>query len=53
MGTTVNLGNHFESLDVTLERSRADAGAGRIKPAEDVFDRLEAKYTRMAEEREE
>ncbi len=39
------------SLNVTLERSRADAKAGRVKPAEDVLDRLEAKYTKMAEER--
>jgi len=40
------------SLDATLERSRADAEAGRVKSAEDVFDRLEAKYTQMAEARE-
>jgi len=39
------------SLDAALERSRADAKAGRVKPAEDVFDRLEAKYMRMAEAR--
>ncbi|MDV6331106.1 type II toxin-antitoxin system ParD family antitoxin [Asticcacaulis sp. 201] len=85
MGTTVNLGNHFETfaaqmvqsgrynntselvreglriieererrlaaLDTTLELSRADVKAGRAKPAEDVFDRLEAKYTKMAQER--
>lgn len=85
MGTTVNLGKHFEafaaemvqsgrynntselvrdalriveererrlsSLDATLERSRADVEAGRVKPAEEVFDRLEAKYMRMAQER--
>jgi antitoxin ParD1/3/4 len=37
------------SLDATLERSRADMQAGRVKPAEEVFDRLEAKYLRMAE----
>lgn len=36
-------------LDATLERSRADMQAGRVKPAEEVFDRLEAKYLRMAE----
>ena len=56
MATSVYLGEHFErrmaSLDATLERSRADAKAGRAKPADEVFDRLEAKYARMAEERE-
>jgi antitoxin ParD1/3/4 len=40
------------SLDGSLERSRADAKAGRVKPAEEVFDRLEAKYTRMTQEGE-
>ncbi|ESQ74544.1 type II toxin-antitoxin system ParD family antitoxin [Asticcacaulis sp. AC402] len=39
------------SLDTRLERSRADVKAGRVKPAEQVFDRLEAEYSRMAEER--
>ena len=39
------------SLDSSLERSRADVEAGRVKPAKVVFDRLEAKYIKMAEER--
>lgn len=39
------------ALDASLERSRTDAEAGRVKPAEEVFDRLEAKYLRMAQER--
>lgn len=39
------------SLDSSLERSRADVEAGRVKPATVVFDRLEAKYMKMAEER--
>lgn len=81
MGTTVNLGNHFErfaaqmiqsgrynntselvrdglriieererrlsSLDDVLARSREDVKAGRVTPAEDVFDRLEAELNAL------
>jgi antitoxin ParD1/3/4 len=36
-------------LDRALERGLADVKAGRIKPAEEVFSRLEAKYLRMTE----
>jgi len=32
------------ALDAALAKGLADAEAGRIKPAEEVFDRLEAKY---------
>lgn len=39
------------ALDASIERGLADIKAGRTKPAEEVFDRLEAKYKRMAEER--
>jgi len=39
------------SLDAAIERSHADIEAGRTKPAEEVFGRLRAKYSRMAEER--
>ena len=38
-------------LDAAIERGMADVRAGRVKPAEEVFDRLEAKYTLMAQER--
>jgi antitoxin ParD1/3/4 len=31
-------------LDAALERGIADAEAGRVRPAEEVFDRLEARY---------
>ena len=31
-------------LDATLARGLADADAGRVRPATDVFARLEAKY---------
>ena len=36
-------------LDAELEKGLADIEAGRVKPAEDVFARLRAKYRAMAE----
>lgn len=36
------------ALDASIARSLADAGAARITPAVDVFDRLDAKYRAMA-----
>jgi antitoxin ParD1/3/4 len=36
------------ALDAAIARGRADIKAGRTKPAEEVFDRLEAKYRAMA-----
>jgi antitoxin ParD1/3/4 len=38
----------LKALDKTLRRSLADSAAGRVKPIDEVFDRLEAKYRRMA-----
>jgi antitoxin ParD1/3/4 len=38
-------------LDLALDRGLADAKAGRLKPAEQVFARLEAKYRKMAKSR--
>ena len=35
------------ALDASIMRGLADAEAGRTKPAEEVFDRLEAKYRDM------
>ena len=32
------------ALDASIARGLADADAGRTKPADEVFDRLEAKY---------
>lgn len=32
------------ALDASIMRGIADADAGRIKPASEVFDRLESKY---------
>jgi len=39
-------------LDASIARGIADADAGRVKPAAQVFDRLEAKYRAMAEAKE-
>jgi antitoxin ParD1/3/4 len=38
-------------LDAAIARGIASADAGRIKPAAEVFDRLEAKYRAMAQAR--
>ncbi|KZK31753.1 addiction module antitoxin [Delftia sp. GW456-R20] len=40
------------ALDASIRRGLADADAGRTKPADAVFDRLEAKYRAMAEQAE-
>lgn len=37
------------ALDAAIARGIADADASRVKPAVAVFDRLEAKYRAMAE----
>ncbi len=36
-------------LDASIARAIADADAGRVKPAAQVFDRLEARYRAMPE----
>ncbi len=36
------------ALDASIARGIADADAGRTKPADEVFDRLEGKYRAMA-----
>lgn len=36
------------ALDLALDRGLAAAKAGKLKPAEEVFARLEAKYSKMA-----
>jgi antitoxin ParD1/3/4 len=38
----------LSALDASLARGLADAEAGRVKPAAEVFDRLEEKYKGMA-----
>jgi antitoxin ParD1/3/4 len=40
------------ALDAAIARGIADADAGRVKPAAEVFSRLEAKYTAMASKAE-
>jgi antitoxin ParD1/3/4 len=37
------------ALDAAIARGLSDAAAGRVKPASEVFDRLEAKYRAQAE----
>jgi len=39
------------ALDASIARGLADADAGRTKPADEVFDRLERKYRAMADRR--
>jgi antitoxin ParD1/3/4 len=34
----------LRALDSMIEQGLADADAGRVKPADEVFDRLKAKY---------
>lgn len=39
------------ALDAAIARGIADVKAGRVKPVDEVFDRLEAKYQSQAKER--
>jgi antitoxin ParD1/3/4 len=39
------------ALDAALARGLEDVEAGRVRPAQDVFDELKARYTAMAKER--
>jgi antitoxin ParD1/3/4 len=39
------------ALDAAIERGVADINAGRVTDVEAVFDRLESKYARLAEQR--
>ena len=41
----------LEALDALLAEAIEDAKAGRVRDADEVFDRLEAKYDKMARER--
>jgi antitoxin ParD1/3/4 len=38
-------------LDAAIERGLKDVDAGRLRDAEEVFDELEARYTKLAHER--
>ena len=40
------------ALDASIARRIADAEAGRVHPADEVFERLKAKYREMAERAE-
>ena len=39
------------ALDASIRRGLTDSEAGQVKPADEVFDRLEAKYRAMADAR--
>jgi len=39
------------ALDAAINRGLADADAGRVKPLQEVADRLGAKYRQMAKDR--
>jgi antitoxin ParD1/3/4 len=41
--------SRLAALDAAIARGLADADAGRVKSADEVFDRLEAKYRAQAE----
>jgi antitoxin ParD1/3/4 len=41
--------SRLATLDAAIARGLADIEAGRVTPADEVFDRLEAKYRAMAE----
>jgi len=41
---------HLALLDAALARGTADAEAGRVRPADAVFDELKARYRKMAED---
>ena len=40
--------NRLAAVDAAVARGLDDTEAGRAKPADEVFDRLEAKYCSMA-----
>ena len=48
MAINANLDRCLAALDAALARGISDADAGRVKPAEDVFARLESKYKALA-----
>jgi predicted transcriptional regulator len=46
----MNNAERLRLLDEAIARGLADIEAGRVVPADEVFDRLEAKYRKMAED---
>lgn len=43
--------HHLAKLDAALARGLADVEAGRVRPLKEVFDELQERYRRMADER--
>lgn len=48
MAIRADLDERLAALDAALARGISDANAGRAKPAENVLDRLGAKYKALA-----
>ncbi|WP_202596360.1 hypothetical protein [Mesorhizobium loti] len=48
MAINTDLDRRLAAVDAALAQGISDADAGRVKPAEDVFGRLEAKYKALA-----
>ncbi|ESZ18919.1 MULTISPECIES: hypothetical protein [unclassified Mesorhizobium] len=48
MAFSANLDQRLAARDAALAKGIGDADAGRVKPAEEVLDRLEAKYKGLA-----
>jgi antitoxin ParD1/3/4 len=40
----------IEALDAAIARGTTDAENGRVKPLQEVFDRLQAKYAALAKD---
>jgi antitoxin ParD1/3/4 len=48
VATNADLDRRLAALDAALAQGVRDADAGRVKPAKDVLDRLEAKHQALA-----
>ncbi|WP_246501792.1 hypothetical protein [Mesorhizobium caraganae] len=44
MTLNADMEKRLAALDASLRRGISEADSGRVKPAEDVFERLQAKY---------
>ena len=49
MSIDADMDKRLAALDAALTHGISDADAKRTEPAEEVFDRLEAKYRKLAE----
>ncbi|WP_157357861.1 hypothetical protein [Mesorhizobium metallidurans] len=51
MATSADLDLRLAAIAAALARGVSDADAGRVRPADNVLDRLEVKYKALAETR--